>query len=93
MEFFDKALSVRPDYPDALNNLGVVLVHERRFSEAEQKFKACIDAAPKFDQAYLNLARLYVLLNEKDKAQTVLQTLLRGQPQHKLAQQMLETLH
>ncbi|HKN33662.1 MAG TPA: FG-GAP-like repeat-containing protein [Terriglobales bacterium] len=93
LEFFDKALSVRPDYPDALNNLGVVLVHERRFSEAEQKFKACIDAAPKFDQAYLNLARLYVLLNEKDKAQTVLQTLLRGQPQHKLAQQMLETLH
>ena len=91
--FFDQALRVRPDYPDALNNFGVLLIRERRFPEAEQKFKACINAAPKFDQAYLNLARLYVLMNDKDKAQAVLETLLHEEPEHKLAQQMLETLH
>jgi tetratricopeptide (TPR) repeat protein len=91
--FFDRALTVRPDYPEALNNFGVLLIRERRFPEAEQKFKTCIDAAPKFDQAYLNLARLYALLNDKDKAQAVLRTLLREEPQHKVAQQMLETLH
>ena len=91
--FFDKALSVRPEYPEALNNFGVLLIRERRFPEAEQKFKTCIEAAPKFDQAYLNLARLYALLNDKDKAQAVLHTLLREEPHHKVAQQMLETLH
>jgi len=91
--FFDQALRVRPDYPDALNNFGVLLIRERRFPEAEQKFKACINAAPKFDQAYLNLARLYVLMNDKDKAQAVLETLLHEEPEHKLAQQILETLH
>jgi len=49
--------------------------------------------APDFDQAYLNLARLYVILQEKEKARAVLQALLREQPQHKMAQQALEMLN
>jgi len=57
------------------------------------KFKNCIEAAPEFDQAYLNLARLYVILNDKEKARAVLQALLREQPQHKMAQQALEMLN
>jgi Flp pilus assembly protein TadD/peroxiredoxin len=90
--YFDKALTVRPDYAEALNNLGVLMVREKRYSEAEQKFNACIDAAPQFDQAYLNLARLYVMLKDRQRAKTVLQGLLRQQPQHRVAQQMLEML-
>jgi hypothetical protein len=46
-----------------------------------------------FDQAYFNLAKLYVVLNEKDKAREVLKALLREQPEHKLAQQTLEMLN
>jgi Flp pilus assembly protein TadD len=92
LPLFEKALSARPDYPDALNNLGVLMIREKRFDEAEQKFKTCIDTAPNFDQAYLNLARLYVMRNDKKKAETVLHALLHQQPQHKLAQQMLEML-
>jgi len=92
LALFQKALSVRPNYPDALNNLGVLMIREKRFDEAEQKFTTCIDQAPNFDQAYLNLARLYVMLNDKKKAKTVLQALLHQQPQHKIAQQMLEML-
>jgi Flp pilus assembly protein TadD len=91
--YFEKALTVRPDYPEALNNLGVLMIREKRYGEAEQKFKNCIDAAPGFDQAYLNLARLYVTLKDKQRAETVLQALLHQQPQHKIAQQMLDMLH
>jgi FimV-like protein len=69
------------------------LVREQHYPDAEEKFKTCINAAPNFDQAYLNLARLYVILNDKDKAKEVLQTLLRQQPQHKMAQQALEMLN
>ncbi len=65
----------------------------KHYPEAEQKFKTCIQVAPNFDQAYLNLARLYVILNDKEKAREVLQALLRQQPQHKLAQQALEMLN
>ena len=86
-------MSVRPDYPDALNNLGVLFVREQRYPEAEQRFKTCIQVAPNFDQAYMNLARLYVILNDREKAREVLLALLRQQPQHKMAQQALEMLH
>src|SRR5260370_5291259 len=34
-------------------------------------FRSCIRVAPSFDQGYLNLARLYVILKEKEKAREV----------------------
>ncbi len=93
LPYLEKAVSLRPDYPDALNNLGVLLVQEQRYPEAEQRFQDCIQVAPNFDQAYLNLARLYVILDDKEKAREVLLALLRQQPDHKMAQQALEMLH
>jgi Flp pilus assembly protein TadD len=93
LQYLGRAVSLRPDYFDALNNLGVLLVLGERYPEAEQKFKTCIQVAPNFDQAYLNLARLYVLTKDKEKAREVLLALLRQQPQHKMAQQVLEMLH
>ena len=68
-------------------------MRQGQYSEARQKFETCIQAAPMFDQAYFNLAKLYVVLNEKDKAREVLKALLREQPEHKLAQQTLEMLN
>jgi Flp pilus assembly protein TadD/peroxiredoxin len=91
--YLEKAVSLRPDYPDALNNLGVLFVRQQNYPEAKEKFETCIRAAPNYDQAYLNLARLYVVLNDKAKAREVLLALLHQQPQHKLAQQALETLN
>jgi Flp pilus assembly protein TadD/peroxiredoxin len=92
-QFLERAASLRPDYPDALNNLGVLFVREKNYSRAEDKFKTCIRVAPNFDQAYLNLARLYAILNDKERAREVLQALLHLQPQHKVAQQVLEMLN
>jgi tetratricopeptide (TPR) repeat protein len=92
-EFLEKAVALKPEDTEALNNLGVLRVRQGQYAEAETTFERCIAADPKFDQAYLNLARLYVLLNNKEKARAVLQALLREQPQHKMAQQALETLN
>jgi len=93
VELLQNAIRIRPGYADAWNNLGVLLVRQRRNTEAAEKFKVCIQVAPNFDQAYLNLAQLYMLSNEKAKAREVLQSLLRLQPQHKIAQQTLEMLN
>jgi tetratricopeptide (TPR) repeat protein len=92
-EYLESAITLRPDYADALNNLGVVFVQQQRYPEAQEKFKACIQAAPDFDQGYLNLARLYLVLRDKEKARSVLQALLQKQPQHTMAQQMLQLLY
>ena len=93
VEYLDNAISLRPGYSDALNNLGVLFVQQRRYLEAKEKFRTCIREAPDFDQAYLNLARLYLVLNDKEKARATLQALLQKQPQHKMAQQMLQLLY
>ena len=89
----EEAIRLRPSYPDALNNLGVMFVQEQRYADAEEKFDACIELAPDFDQAYLNLARLYLIQGQKEKARSILQSLLNRQPQHQMAQQMLQMLY
>jgi len=92
-QYLERAVSLRPDYSDALNNLGVLLVRQEHYSQAKERFETCIRAAPNFDQAYLNLARLYVILKDKEKARSVLLALLQQQPQHKMALQALEMLN
>ena len=91
-DYLQKAIDLRPDYPEALNNLGVLFVRAKNYASAEAQFKTCIRVAPNFDQPYLNLARLYVMQNDKEKAREVLLELLRVQPQHRGAQQALEML-
>jgi Flp pilus assembly protein TadD/peroxiredoxin len=93
IEYLENAIKLRPGYSDALNNLGVLFVQLQRYPEAQDKFRTCIQEAPTFDQAYVNLARLYIVLNDKEKARAVLQALLQTQPQHKIAQQMLQLLY
>jgi tetratricopeptide (TPR) repeat protein len=92
LQYLQRATDLRSDYADAINNMGVLLVRAKRYSEAKEKFTACIRVAPNFDQAYLNLARLYAILDDKENARAVLQELLRLRPGHKIALQTLEML-
>jgi FimV-like protein len=85
-------LKVRPNYPDALNNLGVLYLVTKRTDQAVASFQQCIRVAPSFDQAYLNLARVYVLRGERDKARELLTELLNEVPEHAQAKQMLRQL-
>ena len=87
-----KAIELRPDYPEALNNLGVLFVRDQDYAKAEEQFKSCIRLSPSFDQSYLNLARLYVMQNDKEKAKEALQDLLRVQPENPNAKQAMEML-
>ena len=55
-------------------------------------FEQCIRVAPAFDQAYLNLARVYAIEDAPDKARAVLLELLKQHPGHEQAQKMMEQL-
>jgi Flp pilus assembly protein TadD len=92
LQYLQKAVTLRPDYPEALNNLGVLFVHAHDYTKAEEKFKSCIRLSPNFDQSYMNLARLYALQGDKEKAREVLLELQRLQPQNEGARQALEVL-
>jgi tetratricopeptide (TPR) repeat protein len=56
------------------------------------KFEECIRVAPGFDQAYLNLARVYSLEGDRDQARGVLLDLLKQHPDHALAKKALDEL-
>jgi Flp pilus assembly protein TadD len=91
-EYLQRALKLRPGYPEALNNLGVLYLRTHRRDEAVASFDECIRVAPAFDQSYLNLARVYALEGDQDKARSVLLQLLKQHPGHAQAQQALEQL-
>jgi Flp pilus assembly protein TadD len=83
---------LRPGYPEALNNLGVLYLRTRRRDQAVASFEECIRVAPEFDQAYLNLARVYTLEDMPEKARNILVELLKHHPDHALAKTMVEGL-
>ena len=56
------------EYPEALNNLGVLYLRTHRAEEAEKSFRESIRVAPSFDQSYLNLARLYTIEGDSSKS-------------------------
>jgi Flp pilus assembly protein TadD len=87
-----RALKLRPVYPEALNNLGILYLRTQRRDEAVANFAECIRVAPTFDQSYLNLARVYVIEDAPEKARAVLLELLKQHPGHQQAQKMIEQL-
>jgi Flp pilus assembly protein TadD len=83
---------LRPIYPEALNNLGILYLRTQRRDQAVASFEECIRVAPTFDQAYLNLARVYTIEGNQEKARAVLLALLKQHPDHVQAQQMMKQL-
>jgi len=91
-EYLQKALQLRPDYPEALNNLGVLYVRTGRRAEGVSTLQKCISVAPAFDQCYLNLARIYSLEGNPSEARAILLQLLKQRPGHAQALRALQEL-
>ena len=91
-EYLQRALKSRPDYPEALNNLAILYLRTQRRDDAVATFEECIRVAPKFDQAYMNLARVYSIEGTPEKVRNVLLDLLKQDPKNSEAIKMLEQL-
>jgi len=87
-----RAIASRAVYAEALNNLGILYLRTQRRDQAVARFEECIRVAPTFDQAYLNLARVYAIEGAKEKARAVLENLLRQRPGHAEAEKMSDQL-
>jgi len=64
----------------------------KRPHDAIQSFDESIRVAPEYDQSYLNLARVYALQGEREKAREVLLELLKQHPDHLQAKAELNQL-
>jgi Flp pilus assembly protein TadD len=75
-----------------LNNLAILYLKTHRVDDAIGTFQQCIEVAPAFGQAYLNLSRIYVIQGSTAKARAVLNDLLKIQPNDAAAKQALAQL-
>jgi len=59
--FYKKTLNVDPDYVDALNNIGVIHIRDKRYAAARNSFEKAIELEPDYVDPYYNLACLHAL--------------------------------
>ena len=61
----EKALEIRPNVPEVLNNLGTVLAQQKKGPQAVQLFEQAIVLRPNYAQARFNLARALEEVNAR----------------------------
>jgi predicted O-linked N-acetylglucosamine transferase (SPINDLY family) len=64
----DRALRLRPDYPPALNNLGLAFLSLGRLGEAAAALEAALDLAPDYVGAMNNLGMVHLRRGDEERA-------------------------
>ena len=82
LEFYQEALKVRPEFPEAEFQRANALVGLKRFPEAEQAFRSAIQLRPKWSLPELNLASLLIRLEKDQDAAVLLRQVLTREPEN-----------
>ncbi len=82
IEHFQKALEIRPDYPEGHNNLGIALRRKGRLDEAIEHFKKAVKIAPTYADAYYNLGNALMQSGRLGEAIREYQKALDLAPRH-----------
>ena len=65
---YQEVLRLHPGYVDALNNLGVIFIHDRNFTAARRSFEKAIRLEPANVDPYYNLACVCAFMGETKKS-------------------------
>jgi Flp pilus assembly protein TadD len=63
-----KALALQADFPEALNNLGLILGRRGELAAAEQRFRQALEKRPDYGEAANNRALVLVARGDPDAA-------------------------
>ncbi|MBK7409947.1 MAG: tetratricopeptide repeat protein [Saprospirales bacterium] len=83
-------LTENPKRPMALNNLGFVLVMQKRFEEGEALYDQAIALDPDYEQALLNKAAVRLYRKDQLAARKLLERILKINPENIQARKLLE---
>jgi len=61
---YQETLRLDPGFGDALNNLGVIYIHEKKYPAARRSFEKAIRLKPAYVEPYYNLACLHAIQGE-----------------------------
>ena len=73
---YEKALALQPDFPEALNNLGLLFGRAGDMDRAERYFRDALGRRPDYGEAANNLALVFVSRGQSDAAVDLLQGVL-----------------
>ncbi len=90
--YFEQAITLRRDYADAVNNLGVLFMQQGKANDAIAAWTYGIKVTPDEDILYLNLGRAYVGLGQTEKARLIMQQLLDRDANNQTARRALQEL-
>jgi Flp pilus assembly protein TadD len=65
---YEKALALQPDFPEALNNLGLLFGRAGEMDRAERYFRDALGRRPDYGEAANNLALVFVSKGQADAA-------------------------
>jgi hypothetical protein len=68
MTHFRRAIELRPEYPEALYNLGILEARKGRVMEAEQLYRASLKFRPEFSPPRMALIEILVKSGRRDEA-------------------------
>jgi tetratricopeptide (TPR) repeat protein len=72
LEFYERALKVRPDFPEAEYQRANAYVSLERLPEAENSFRHAIELQPEWPLPYLALGKLLIRTQQFDEAEKLL---------------------
>ena len=67
MDYLQQALIREPEFPQAMNAMAYIHLHNRNLAAAEKVLKKSLDRAPANIEAFMLMARLYRLKGSKDQ--------------------------
>ncbi|MEK6280947.1 MAG: tetratricopeptide repeat protein [Acidobacteriota bacterium] len=89
LEFYEEALKVRPEFPEAEFQRGNVLVALGRLTDAEAGFRRAIELKKNWSLPYSALGSLLVRLKRESEAESLLRQAVKLDEQSNLALRML----
>jgi len=78
---YRKAIKLDPDNVQALNNLGVIYMNQKRYKRAIMRFKDAIKIKPDYSDAHYNMACVYAKKNNTDRSLLYLKNAIRYNPE------------
>ena len=64
---YEAVVALDPGYIEALNNLGIIYIHEKDFDTAKQTLEKAVRLKPAYVESYYNLACLYSIKGDIDQ--------------------------